>query len=143
MCGSKLVNAVIVLVSAEAVKTATYYRDVLGFRVVGHFDKEESFAALYRDEVEIVVVQAKHGQVISNHERYGAGYDAYLDPETVAGVDDLYAELKEKGANIVSPPSLTLYGSYEFVVEDIDGRRIGIGRIKETGVFFGETGQQE
>ncbi|MGD0173421.1 MAG: VOC family protein [Anaerolineales bacterium] len=136
MSSSRLSNAAIVFVAPDARKTAAYYRDVLGFRIVEHYDKAEPFASLYRDTVEIIVVQAKFGSVVSNTGRYGAGYDAYLDPEDVAGVDVLYTELKEKGAVIESPPAMTPYGSYEFVVEDIDGRRIGIGRIKEEGVFF-------
>ena len=31
---------------------------------------------------------------------------------------------------------MTPYGSYEFVLEDIDGRRVGIGRIADEDVFF-------
>jgi len=138
MSNLKLINAVIVFVVQDAQKTANYYQEVLGFRVVEHFDKEEKFAALYRDAVEIIVVQSRYGEVISNQERYGAGYDAYLDPEDVEDVDALYMEWKEKGAKIVSPPSLTSYGCYEFVLEDIDGRRMGIGRIKYNEVFFGD-----
>lgn len=137
MSPAKLVNAVIVFVTSDAQKTANYYRDLLGFRVVAHFDKEERFAALYRDEIEIVVVQSRFGEVVSNQARYGAGYDAYLDPEDVEDVDALYEEWKEKGVQIIHPPGLTSYGSYEFVFEDIDGRRIGVGRIKHEDVFFG------
>jgi catechol 2,3-dioxygenase-like lactoylglutathione lyase family enzyme len=140
MSSSRLSNAAIVFVAPDARKTAAYYRDVLGFRIVEHYDKAEPFAGLYRDAVEIIVVQARFGSVVSNTARYGAGYDAYLDPDDVAGVDVLYAELKGKGAVIESPPAMTPYGSYEFVVEDIDGRRIGIGRIKDEGVFFKDTG---
>ncbi|HYA44412.1 MAG TPA: hypothetical protein VED59_02320 [Acidimicrobiales bacterium] len=33
-------------------------------------------------------------------------------------------------------PQLTPYGSYEFVVEDVDGRRVGVGRIKDKDLFF-------
>jgi uncharacterized glyoxalase superfamily protein PhnB len=141
MSNSKLINAVVVFVTPDAQKTANYYQEIVGFRVVEHFDKEEKFAALYRDAIEIIVVQSKYGEVISNQERYGAGYDAYLDPEKVEDVDSLYVELKEKGAKIVSPPSLTFYGCYEFIFEDIDGRRIGIGRIKDNEVFFGKASE--
>ena len=98
--------------------------------------RRKPFAALYRDSVEIVVVQAKHGRFESNGARYGAGFDAYIDPETVDQVDLYFAELKEKGARIVRAPAMTDYGTYEFVVEDIDGRRIGIGRIRDKDVFF-------
>jgi hypothetical protein len=31
---------------------------------------------------------------------------------------------------------MTGYGSYEFVVEDVDGRLIGIGRIRDRETFF-------
>jgi hypothetical protein len=31
---------------------------------------------------------------------------------------------------------MTEYGSYEFVVEDVDGRLIGIGRVRDRGTFF-------
>lgn len=140
MSTSRFSNAAIVFVAPDARKTADYYRDVLDFRIVEHYDNAEPFASLYRDTVEIIVVQAKFGSVVSNTARYGAGYDAYLDPENVAGVDVLYAELQKKGAVIESPPAMTPYGSYEFVVEDIDGRRIGIGRIKDEGVFFKDAG---
>jgi catechol 2,3-dioxygenase-like lactoylglutathione lyase family enzyme len=138
MSQARLVNAVVVFIAPDARKTAKYYRDVLGFRVVEHFDKEESFAALYRDEIEIIVVQSRFGNVTPNQLRYGAGYDAYLDPEDPEDVDTLYTEWTQKGAKIVHLPRLTSYGCYEFVLEDIDGRRIGVGRIKDSNLFFRE-----
>ena len=133
---ARLVNIAPVLVSPDLKRTADYYRDVLGFELVENFEAPEPFATLYRDSVEVIVVQAGHGQVESNATRYGAGYDIYIDPEDLAGVDLLYDELVGKGARIVAEPETTPYGSYEFVLEDIDGRRIGIGRIKDEGIFF-------
>ncbi|MGD0707058.1 MAG: VOC family protein [Anaerolineaceae bacterium] len=135
---SKLVNAVITFVTTDVKKTATYYHDILGFRVVPHYDNAEPFAALYHDAVEIIVVQAKFGEILPNRTRFGAGYDAYLDPDTVEGVDAFYQEWKAKGAKIAVEPFVTPYGSYEFVIEDIDGRLIGIGRVKDKEIFFGE-----
>ncbi len=134
----RLDNVAPIFVAPDLKRTAEYYRDVFGFEVVEHYETEEPFVALYRDSVEIVVVQARFGEVESNTARYGAGYDAYLDPEDVAGVDLFYAELMDAGARIVSEPTNTPYGSYEFVVEDVDGRLIGIGRIKDKGLFFKE-----
>jgi catechol 2,3-dioxygenase-like lactoylglutathione lyase family enzyme len=138
MSHPKLSAGVIVFVVPDVRKTAAYYQDVLGFRVVAHYDKEEAFAALYRDAVEIIVVNAKYGEVLSNKERYGAGYDAYIDPERVEDVDSFYTEWKRRGAEIAAPPAMTTYGCYEFVIEDIDGRRIGVGRIRDEEVFFGD-----
>lgn len=133
---SKLINLAAVFVTPDIKRTAAYYKDILGFSVVEHYDNAEAFAALYRDEVEIIIVQSRFGEILSNKKRHGAGYDVYLSPESVEGVDTLYLEFKEKGAKIVNPPTLTPYGSREFVIEDIDGRLIGIGCIKHRDVFF-------
>ncbi len=136
MSRARLVNAAAVFVTPDIRRTAAYYRDVFGFTVVEHYDAEEAFATIYRDDVEIVLVQARHGEVQSNTARHGAGFDLYLDPDTVEGVDSIYDELKAKGARIVREPSTTAYGSYEFVLEDVDGRMIGIGRIRDRDTFF-------
>lgn len=41
-------------------------------------------------------------------------------------------------AGIVFTAYMVPYGSYECVLEDIDGRWIGIGRVKQREVFFGD-----
>ena len=132
----RLVNIAPVLPTSDIRRTAAYYRDVLGFKVVDHYDAEEPFATIYRDGVELILVQAKHGGVQSNAARYGAGFDVYLDPDTVEAVDSIYLELKARGAKLLGEPAMTAYGSYEFVVEDVDGRLIGIGRVSDREVFF-------
>jgi uncharacterized glyoxalase superfamily protein PhnB len=136
---ARFVNLAAVLISSDAVKTAEYYSDIMGFKIVEHFDGKEKFAALYRDEIEIIIVQSKYGEVQSNRKKYGAGYDIYIAPDTVEGVDLIYTELKDKGAKIISAPQMTEYGSYEFVMEDIDGRLIGIGQVKDKERFFKNT----
>ena len=118
-----------------------YYTEKLGFRAVKHYDKIKSFAAIYRDEIEFIIVQSKKGKVESNSERYGAGYDAYIydayiDTATPDRINPIYEEFKAKGVKIVTAPHKTDYGTYEFVIEDIDKRLIGIGRIFDNNVFF-------
>ena len=132
----RLVNIAPVLPTPDVRRTAAYYRDVLGFKVVDHYDAEEPFATIYRDSVELILLQAKHGDVQSNAVRYGAGFDVYLDPDTVEAVDSIYQELKARGAKLLGEPAMTAYGSYEFVVEDVDGRLIGIGRVSDRETFF-------
>ncbi|MGC8633232.1 MAG: VOC family protein [Candidatus Limnocylindrales bacterium] len=133
---TRLDNAAVILITPDIRTTAAYYRGVLGFVVVDHHDAEEPFAAIYRDSVEILLVQAKFGEFQPNRIRHGAGFDVYLDPDTVEGVDEICDEWKAKGARIVREPAMTPYGSYECVVEDIDGRHIGIGRIRDRHTFF-------
>lgn len=132
----KLVNLCPVFISQDIKKTVKYYVEELGFKFAKHYDKVENFATVYRDSIEFVIVQAKYGEVESNTMRYGVGYDAYIDPETVEGVDVLYEEYLSRDVKIISKPQKTQYGSYEFVIEDIDGRLIGIGRIYDNDTYF-------
>ncbi len=133
----KLSSCVIVFVTPDIEKATGYYRDILGFRAVEHHEQVEKFTALYRDTVEIVLVQSQYGAVKPNRENFGAGYDAYLVPESLAAVDAFYLEIKARGARIIQPPALTSYGSREFVFADLDGHLIGVGLIKDESIFFG------
>lgn len=134
----RLSSCAIVFVTPDIEKTLAYYHDMLGFRVVEHFEQPEKFAALYRDAVEILLVQARHGIVTPNRTAYGAGYDAYLVPESLEAVQAFYREIQSRGAEIIQPPALTPYGSLEFVFSDPDGRQIGVGLIQDRHVFFGK-----
>lgn len=133
---ARLKNIAPVLLSADVAKTAEYYRSVLGFEVVEHYGASEPFATLYRDGVEIIVVQARFGEVEPNALRFGAGYDLYLDPDDVEGVDLLHTEFASRGVRVLHEPRMTPYGCYEFVIEDVDGCRVGVGRVKNEAVFF-------
>jgi catechol 2,3-dioxygenase-like lactoylglutathione lyase family enzyme len=139
MAGSKLVNGAIVLVTPDLRRAVDWYREKLGFRAVEKWDFPEPFAALYRDSVEIILVQSKFGTVERNRIRYGAGYDAYLAPGTPAEVDAFHEEIAARGVRIVQPPVLTAYGSREMVFEDVDGRCIGVGCIADQEVFSGKS----
>lgn len=99
-------------------------------------NKIDDFATLYRDSIELVVVQSKFGKVESNAKIYGAGYDIYINPDTIGGVDGLYHEFLSNGVKVIEEPRKTDYGSYEFVVEDIDKRLIGIGLIYDNKIYF-------
>jgi catechol 2,3-dioxygenase-like lactoylglutathione lyase family enzyme len=135
MAEYKLVNCAAVLVVPDVRKTADWYREKLGFRVVEKFDSPEPFAAIYRDSIELVLVQSKFGAVERNRIRYGAGYDAFLAPESPEGVDGVHAEFAGRGVRIVQAPAWTPYGVYEFVFEDADGRWIGVGCIRGAASF--------
>lgn len=132
----KLTNVCPVLISEDIVKTVSYYVEKLGFKYAKHYDKIDNFATIYRDSIELVVVQSKFGKVESNSKRYGVGYDIYIDPDTIEGVDELYREFLSKNVKVIYEPRKTDYGSYEFVVEDIDGRLIGIGLIYNNKIYF-------
>ncbi|MDR3577468.1 MAG: VOC family protein [Anaerolineaceae bacterium] len=135
----KLTNIAPVFVSGDVRATVRYYVELLGFKYAEHFDKIDNFASIYRDEIEIVIVQRKIGTIESNHKRYGNGYDAYIDTSTLEGVNALYQEYKQKNVKILSAPHMTDYGSLEFTIEDIDGRIIGIGLIADKNIYFSQS----
>lgn len=74
--GSRLVNLCPVFACPDLRRTVKFYTEKLGFKSARHYDKVENFATIYRDEIEFVLVQARQGEVLSNTQRYGVGYDA-------------------------------------------------------------------
>lgn len=129
---SRLVSLCPVFVSPNIERTVDFYTGKLGFKSAKHYDKAENFATLYRDNIEFVIIQAT-----STIQRNGPkNDDAYIVIATPEGVDPLYEEFKAQGVKILTEPHKTDYGSYEFAIEDIDGRRIGIGRIFDKAVYF-------
>jgi catechol 2,3-dioxygenase-like lactoylglutathione lyase family enzyme len=99
-----LTNLCPAFVSEDVKRTVKFYVEKLGFKSALHYDKIENFATIYRDSIEYVIVQARFGKVESNTKRYGAGYDAYIDTDTVGGVDIIYREFVSKGVKIVEEP---------------------------------------
>ena len=95
---------------------AEYYRDVLGFRILGYFLDPPVFAMVARDRAEIHFGKADAGAAISpNIERRKISSDAYI---WTTDLDALHEELVEKGALIVEPPSMRVYRCYEMKVQD-------------------------
>lgn len=133
---SRFVNLCPVFISTDVHQTVKFYVEKLGFRASTHYIDTQNFASLYRDDIEFIIVQTKHGIIESNIKRYGVGYDAYIDTATPEGIEPIFKEYKTKGVKILEEPHRTTYGSYEFSFEDIDGRRIGIGRIFDYKSYF-------
>ena len=84
----KLVHVVPVLPTPNLGRTTAFYRDLLGFRAVEHLSSPEPHVALHLDGSEIVLVLASKGEVVPNRQRYGAGYDLIMAPDTSAAIDD-------------------------------------------------------
>ncbi len=109
----------------DLVKTAQYYRDVLGFKISSFWDGERAiqvpkgpvfFAIVCRDHVQVFFNQADGSDPRSG--RADGAYDAYFH---VAGVDALCAELRQRGANILEAPEDRSYRQRELVVRDCNG----------------------
>ena len=105
-------------------KTAEFYVSKLGFRAVEYLECKEAHICLYRDSVEVILLQANTEKILPNRTLYGYGYDAYLYTENQEALEK---EFEESGVKIISHLNMTDYQNKEFVIEDIDGRWLAVG----------------
>ena len=105
-------------------KTAEFYVSKLGFRAVPYLECAEPHICLYRDDSEIILLQANTESITPNRTLYGYGFDAYLYTEDQAILEK---EFEEKDVKFVKHLTITDYQNKEFVVEDIDGRWLAFG----------------
>lgn len=110
-------------------KTAEFYVSSLGFRAAEYLECKEPHICLYRDNIEVLLLQASTDKIFPNRELYGYGYDAYFYADDL---EFLAKELLAKGVKIVKPLNLTDYKNQEFVAEDLDGRWLAFGlKVKD------------
>ena len=112
-------------VEPDVVRAAEYYRDKLGFEILGYFLTPPVCAMVRRDDVEIHFGKSERGPAAPGSARRGDGLDAYI---FVADIDGLYGEFRGRGAEIVEGPVDRAYGRREIVVRDPDGFRIAFGQ---------------
>lgn len=109
----------------DVVVAAEYYRDVLGFEILGYFLEPPIYAIVRRDSVEIHFSKIDPKiEAAPNIRRRDQSIDAYI---WVNDLDPLYEELQERGANVVEAPALRIYKCYEMVVQDHAGFRLAFG----------------
>jgi hypothetical protein len=109
----------------DVVVAAEYYRDKLGFQILGYFLDPPIYAIVRRDSVEIHLGRIEgNGPSSPNAARREGRIDAYV---WVDDVDTLNDEFRKRGARIAEPPEKRVYQCYEMVVEDNSGFRIAFG----------------
>ena len=105
-------------------KTTEFYVSKLGFRAVAYLECKEPHVCLYKDDCEIILLQANTERIVPNRKLYGYGYDAYLYTEN----QELHEkEFMENGVTFVRRLNVIDYQNREFVIEDIDGRWLAVG----------------
>ncbi|WP_419889599.1 VOC family protein [Paenibacillus xylanexedens] len=110
--------------SLDMKRTAQFYEEKMGFRIVEYLDAAEPHICLYRDLTEIILTQSNGQKVVPNRELYGYGYDAYF---ITKNQEELQQEFSNAGVNIVRYFQHTDYNNKEFVIEDVDRRWIAFG----------------
>jgi Glyoxalase/Bleomycin resistance protein/Dioxygenase superfamily len=123
---AKLTQIAPQFVVPDVVKTAEYYRDLLGFKILGYFSDPPVYAMVARDGVEIHFGRADGDEIIINEiVRKGLGTDAYI---FVTDVQKLYEEFVTRGVNITEGPIKRIYNCTEITIEDCNGFQLVFGQ---------------
>ena len=105
------------LVVPDVVATAEYYRDFLGFTILGYLADPPVYSMVARDGVEMHFGKAEEYGTSNSVVRSGA-FDLYI---WVSDIQSIFTELCESGADIVEGPIKRIYESTEVVVRDCNG----------------------
>ncbi|PYS91732.1 MAG: bleomycin resistance protein [Acidobacteria bacterium] len=109
----------------DVVKTAEFYRDKLGFELLGYFADPPVYAMVRRDSAEIHFGKADSDKIQTNETvRRGLGTDAYI---FVTDVNELYHEFKERGVEITEGPIKRIYECTEITIKDCNGFQLVFG----------------
>lgn len=121
----KLIGIAPQLIVPDVVQTATYYRDIFGFNIIGYFMNPPVYAMVERDGFQIHFGKADNDDTIRKNSEYKKGCtDLVL---WVPEIDAFFEELKSKNAIIFQKITTRVYGSREFIVKDCNGFLITIG----------------
>ena len=126
---TRILSAVPQFTVPDVVRTAEYYRDVLGFVIQGYWASPPVFAIVSRDGVQIFFNRADGGDVRTGRARFA--YDAYFHMQ---GVEELAKELRSRGAEIIEGPEQRDYRKLELVIRDCNGLVLAFGEDTSTAV---------
>ena len=122
----KLTGSAPVLLVADVVAAANFYRDKLGFVYERFWGDPPSFCILWRDRYSLMLSKAEHPTHIAPHHTISHGlWNIYF---WVDNVDALFAEFNEKGVKIGYGLTDQPYGVREFSIHDLDDYEIAFGQ---------------
>ena len=123
---SKLTGIAPQFVVPDVVSTAEFYRDKLGFELLGYFADPPVYAMVRRDNAEIHFGKIDEGREMRFNEsvRKGLGSDVYI---FVSDVNALYMEFIERGVEVVEGPIKRIYNCTEITVKDCNGFQLVFG----------------
>ena len=109
----------------DVVATAEYYRDVLGFEILGYFADPPVYAMVSRGGVEMHFGKVDgRAADMSSIQLRGGGFDAYI---WVDDIQALFEEFSASGANITEGPIKRIYQSTEITIKDRNGFTLVFG----------------
>jgi len=112
------------LVVKDVKRTVEYYRDALGFVVIGMVGEPPVYGMVERDGMQVHFAKSDGPEIKINKDFRSISHDFII---WVPEIDAFYEELMASQVNILEEIVLRPYGSREFVFEDCDGHRILVG----------------
>lgn len=124
---SKIIAGAPVLLVADVVEAAGYYRDKVGFTYERFWGEPPCFCILKRDTCHLMISQVNDpDEVRPNWKVVDKAWNVYF---WVDDVEALYEELCGRGAKIDYELCLQDYGCREFGIQDLDGYDIAFGQV--------------
>ncbi len=122
---ARLTGSSAVLLVADLERSASYYRDSLGFECELYGDPPD-FLTASRDDVSVLMALcADRSKIVPNWQIVDKVWNVYI---RVDEVDELYAEVQRRGAPIDYSLYTAPHGFREFGVTDPDGHDIAFGQ---------------
>jgi hypothetical protein len=120
----QLLRAAPYFLSADLLKAATHYEQVLGFIREYTGGEPPEFVIVSRDGLPLMLKRLEGGARLVPNETRGGTWDVFF---WVRHLRVLHEELRGRGAQVVYGPLLQPYGVEEFAVRDVDGYILGFG----------------
>ena len=122
----KLIGSAPVLLVADVVKAANYYRDQLGFTYERFWGEPPCFCMGKRDSFIVMLAQAPaDARLVPHWQVVDKMWNAYFWCDDV---EALHAEFVRRGARIDYGLGIKPYGIKEFGIQDIDEHDIAFGQ---------------
>ena len=127
---AKIVGSAPILLVADVVAAAEHYRDRLGFAFERFWGEPPCFCMPHRDGHIVMLSQVEDPkQVVPHYTVVANMWNVYF---WVDDVEEIYAELKGRGATNDYELCDQPYGVREFGVQDLEGYDIAFGQDLET-----------
>ena len=121
---AKLIGIAPQLIVPDPKRTAEFYRDKLGFTIIGLVQEPPVYAMMERDGFQVHFAKSDGAEFSTNKNFRSISYDLII---WVPEIDLFFEEMQLSGVTIHERIVKRSYGSREFVIEDCDGHRILVG----------------
>jgi hypothetical protein len=123
---AKLTASAPILLVADVVASANYFRDRVGFSYDRLWGEPPNFCILYRDGMHLMLSRADPADIRPHWQVVDKMWNVYF---WVDDAEAIYEELRGRGATIDYEIYTAPHGCREFGIQDLDGHDIAFGQI--------------